>query len=140
MEQHPTLFILFSSGRPNPDTGLEKRILDAVAHERRRAFVLRRNLYVGVAVLSVAGMVPAVIALGTQASQSGFLQYLSLTFSDGGTLWTMGKDFGLILAESLPVMNLILVTGILAVLCWSIRKTFKPHPYAKLLSNNQGIA
>lgn len=101
---------------------LETAIIRAVEHHRKRTARQRTLGYGGLLAVSIMGMVPAVWGLAAQLSQSGFFRYLSLAFSDGGAMWSMGKDFGLLLGESLPVMSVILVGAILIITLWSLKK------------------
>ncbi len=122
MTPNRKLCIAFQQLDTPPKTGLELAIIHAVEERNLRDRRVRLVTYSGILALSVAAVVPAIMSLGSQLSQSGFFQYLSLAISDGGTMWAIGKDFGFLLAESLPVMSLLLVGGILMIGLWSLKK------------------
>lgn len=88
---------------PLPPDDLADRIIGRIAVERRRATLLRRIAFFSVgAVASMSAFVPAVLALRTAVAESGFAQYLSLLFSDGGAVAAAWQDFAYALMESLP--------------------------------------
>ena len=89
--------------------GLYERILVRIAREKKhtaRIHLAVSGVLVGA---SAAALVPALQYAAEEISQSGFGEYVSLLFSDGGTLFSSWKDFALLLAESLPAMGMTLV-------------------------------
>lgn len=115
--------------------GLEDRMVFAVDRHRKRLRTMRLAGYGTLSIASAAGMIPAVSGLATGLSQSGFLRYVSLAFSDGSAVWSMGRDFSLLLAESIPFTSVAASLVLIAVLAWSVGKITKrapvaPAPYA----------
>ena len=78
--------------------------------------------YGAVIIAALGAIVPAVQYVLASAAQSGFLQYLSLVASDGGSLATYWKDFVLTIVETAPLMAGALVLGIALVFAYSVRK------------------
>lgn len=116
-------------------SGLEDRLVFAVNRHRKRRRAIRLAGYSALSAASAAGMIPAVSGLVTGLSQSGFLRYLSLAFSDGSAVWSMGRDFSLLLAESIPFTSVAASLVLIAILAWSVGKITKrapvaPAPYA----------
>jgi hypothetical protein len=118
----PVTTILITT-RPIPDHALAAKILIQVNRIEQRKITYQLWIQRTLITASIIGLVPVTLQLGSQLSQSGFYQYISLIFSDGGSLITTLKDFGFILIESLPVMNLIVFCGILTILFWALRNT-----------------
>lgn len=77
--------------------------------------------------ISFISLVPSLGLLGSNLSQSGFYQYLSLAFSDGGILLNSWQEFSLLIMESLPVVSLVICLAIILVFLWSFIKAFKNY-------------
>ena len=90
--------------------------------ERQRHAWVRVMVWTAGTMGALAGLVPAFHYAGQELAQSGFYQYLSLLFSDGGVLLANSwREFALSLAESLPLMGITFVLAALFVLLGSIR-------------------
>lgn len=110
-----------NTARAKAPAGLSGRIMVRIeAYEvsrlRRRAFFQGA---LGFAALVLC--VPAISYLASAIAQSGFSEYLSLAFSDGGYVLANLKDFALILADSLPATGAIAILAIGTVFFWSLR-------------------
>ncbi|HTK04069.1 MAG TPA: hypothetical protein VL500_00635 [Candidatus Eisenbacteria bacterium] len=99
---------LFSKLEPPPaPEGLAGKIMDRIGHEQRRTALVRRIAVFSVGLAaSAAAFVPAFLSVRTSLAESGFGQYLSLLFSDGGTVMSAWQDFGFALMESLPAAGI----------------------------------
>ena len=75
--------------------------------------------------LSLAGLVPAFAVLSNDLAKSGFYEYFSLIFSDSGLVASFSKELIFSLAESLPVMNIVLSLTLLFVFFLSIKYVMK---------------
>ena len=95
-----------------------------VAHEKRTA---RKKLIFTYTVdlLSLSLLVPVLKILINDLSKSGFYEYLSLTFSNGGIISSYWKEFMFSLAESLPIISIILTLTLVFIFCLSLRYTIK---------------
>lgn len=94
---------------PEPAAGLFDRIILAIKREQELQHTKR--LLFGFLFLLVASFIATPLSwamLVNQAENSGILYLISTAVSDLGTFFTLWKDFGLAIAESLPI------TGILA--------------------------
>lgn len=106
----------------DPPHGLLKSILGRILREQRQHARVRLAVWVSGVLGAGAGLVPAMRYAGQEFSQSGFYAYVSLLFSDGSVVvLNSWKEFGLLLAESLPLMGVTLVLATLLVLLGSIR-------------------
>lgn len=120
MEQN--LQKLFKSASYQPESRLSSDILSAI--EYKSAYITRWKTfgYLGVSVLSLSGSIFSIKSLIGQFTKLGFFDYLSLIFSDGGAIAKYWKEYTLTLANSLPVLSLILSLFLLFVLFISIRR------------------
>jgi hypothetical protein len=75
--------------------------------EQRRAIKRRFWIAATSLVASVVAAVSAVFVLATSLSQSGFWKFVSLIFSDGGTVMTYWQQFSLSLLESFSVPEMV---------------------------------
>lgn len=123
------LFALMKA--PEPPEGLAGKILGRIDAERRRKALVRRiALFTAGAIASVAAFVPAFLAARTSLTESGFGQYLSLLFSDGGAVLAAWQDFGFALLESLPAVAL--AACLAALLCFSASFMLVTHDVRSL--------
>ena len=118
------LHVVFKSIKHHPHTRLCKDVQNAVKLHRERMLRIQKRLYGTLSFISLIAIVPAIMALTHQLSQSGFYQYLSVAFSSGGAVFGAWKAFAGALAESLPGMSIALVLALLGTLVWSARNTF----------------
>jgi len=84
-----------------------------------------RGIFGFLSVASLVGAVFASINMVRAISQSGFGQYVSLVFSDGGVVMSYWKEFLFSLMESMPIMGVVLCLGAIALFVWSLSKIAK---------------
>jgi len=100
-------------------------LFDLVCQEITLAKLARARLrlvtFAVASVSSVVGLVMASSSVSTESVQSGFLQYLSLLFSDAVAL----SDFWMALAESLPILPLLILLGSFWLFLESVRYLFE---------------
>lgn len=104
----------------DPPKRLYGNILARIEIEQTRKAKIRFVLMGTTAICSLLALVPAVQYTAKEFSQSGFLQYLSLIFSDSATIMAYWKEFTFSLAESLPAFGITMILSILFVLFGSI--------------------
>ncbi len=84
----------------------------------------KRRIFWGTIMLSslTVGSLGSVIYAGSyfvkMTVKTGFSQYISLLFSDGATLMSSWKEFLSLLAESIPLMEIILVLVATGIFVW----------------------
>jgi len=110
---------------PAASLELKHQILTAIAAREARHAKVRTWTISTIGILATLGIIPAIIQLGNQISQSGSFQYLSIAFSGGlGSAW---RDIILAFVESLPITTLIIFFAIVTVALWSARIAFKNY-------------
>jgi hypothetical protein len=99
---------------------------------RRERLMLASSLFGGCA--SAVTLVEALKYSAGAIAGSGFSEYLSLIFSDGGSLVAYWKEFLISLVESLPLLGITLVVASVLALLVSLRGTFtySHHQHARL--------
>ena len=107
--------------------GLCENILKQIRIAARRN--ARRNFFVSVFALitSFAVLAPASVWLYRDFSQSGFLQMLSLVFSDSGAVVNSWKDFTAFLLETMPFLSVFVCLAAVLAFLGSIRLTYKSY-------------
>jgi len=105
-KDYEKLFTYITS--PVPPKDLFSKIISNIELSKRKRVLIKRVAVFSVSLLgSLAALVPAVLILRTNFTESGFYQYFSLMFSDFGTIISYWQDYFTSLLESLPVFSLI---------------------------------
>ncbi len=113
-----------------PAGDLEDRVMKKIIHYQARNRTVQLWTYGSLLMVSIIGIIPAIIKLMSALHQSGFFQYVSLAFSDGGTVWNLGNEFTLLLAESIPTTSVALSLVLIILFAWSARKIINRAPMA----------
>ncbi len=95
---------VFLRNQLEPPAGLYDAIMARIGFEKRRLARLKLALISCVSLLSLVALVPAGQYFISEFQQSGFYQYFSLIFSDGGTFFSYWREFTLSLTESFPIL------------------------------------
>jgi hypothetical protein len=92
-------------------------------HKEQRLRIIRRRIAIFsvIFVASLTAFIPAFHALQKSITESGFMQFLSLLFSDFEIVVAYWQNFALSLLESLPVLNLIMFLAVVLALLESIK-------------------
>lgn len=90
----------------HPETGLSDNIWRVIQIKQARILKIKSTIYGILGILSLGGFVFVVNILRVQFVSSGFFQYLSLVFSDGGLLALYWKEYLLSLSDSIPYASL----------------------------------
>ena len=121
MEQN--LQKLFKASIYQPEGRLSDDVWVAIESKSAQITKWKTFGYLGLSVLSLSGSIFSIKSLIEQAIRLGFFDYLSLTFSDSGSLAAYWKEYTLSLADSLPVASFALSFFLLFILFISIRNT-----------------
>lgn len=108
-----------------PEADLADNIWHTICARNKRITNLKLFIFSLVSLASLSGLIPAVKMLSSDFSKSGFYKYLSLVFSDGGSVMSHFREFILSLAEALPVLSIILSLSLIFVFFLSIRYVTK---------------
>src|SRR5882724_3294214 len=106
---------IFKSIRYRPESDRTEEIWQAIVSYEKRTTRFKLLFFSFFGFVSLIALVPAVGKLLSDFSQSGFYEYLSLAFSNSGSVITYWKDFVSLLAESLPVLSIVLLLGLIFV-------------------------
>ena len=114
-----------------PPIGLLEKILSRI-HKEERVLVLRRViLFSTTLIISLVAFFPTFNMLMAGFTQSGFLNFFSLVFSDSSTVMKYWQSFSMTLLEALPALSLALFLAVLLTFLQSIKSLTK---YAKLFA------
>ena len=109
----------------NPPKGLLENIIKRI-HYEERVLVLRRVVLFSTTLLaSLVAFIPTFRLLVSDFSQSGFLRFFSLMFSDFSTVTTYWQSFTMVLLETLPFASLALFLAVLLTFLQSIKSLTK---------------
>ena len=111
-----------------------QKLLGSLGNEQAPEGLYRRfALAVGSLVASVVAAVSAVLVLLSSLTTSGFWKFVSLIFSDGGTVMTYWQQFSLSLLESFSMPELVVSLACVFAVLLSLRFLLKNK---KAFSNN----
>ncbi len=109
-------------------------VWSAIAARDKRMIRIKFWSFVAVTVASLSLLMPALKTLSTDISQSGFYDYFSLIFSNGGSVVTYWKELAFSLAESLPVGSIVFVLSLIFVFFLSLRYMLRQTNKEQLIS------
>lgn len=108
---------LFKSLQPvEPSVNLIKNIKYCIARKERVACFRRLSILCITFIAVILGGFYGVRELREEVIESGFLQFVSLAFSDTAALSIYWKEFSLSLVESLPVFGIAITLGSIFIL------------------------
>lgn len=113
---------LFKQAKYQPESRLSGDIWRVINIKERRASLLKSWSYGFVGVMSFAFLIPTIFNLIEQFAQSGFYQYLSLAFSDLGSISLYWKEFMSSLVEAIPATSLMLTFILFFILLISFKR------------------
>lgn len=110
--------------KPAPED-LYKGVLLRLTIEQGRAVKRRFAIAAASLVASVTAAVVAVLALASSLTASGFWKFISLIFTDGGTVVTYWQQFSLSLLESFSMTEMVVSLACIFAVILSIRFMLK---------------
>jgi hypothetical protein len=116
---------IFKKAKYEPTPDLAFSIFNKIViHDKSMAkFKLWIGTFTGIA--SLITLIPVFQVLLDNLTHSGFYDYFSLIFSDGGLMFSYWKEFTLSLAESLPMMSIIFTLSLIFIFLMSFRYVMK---------------
>ena len=108
-----------------PSEKLRNGILARIDFEKRRSTRTRLAFLGALATASFVAMIPSFQYLAQEFSQTGIYQYLSLIFSDGSIVIASWKEFSLLLAESLPLVEITIFLATVFTFLISVKLAVK---------------
>lgn len=98
-------------------------ILARIEELRQRRARLHTLMLGFASIATGAALVPAWNYASQELYTSGFFDYWSLLFSDHSVVFSVWKEFALLLIESLPSIAVLLLFGLGALFIWSLSRT-----------------
>ena len=105
----------FKQAKYEPNTELKNKIWNKILLHNRRIVYFKLISFSFIGITSLIGFIPMFKILINDFTQSGFYEYFSLAFSNGGIFSIYWKEFALSLVESLPTMNIALLFVLLFI-------------------------
>ena len=118
---HDKLITTFKKASYKPNPNLALNIWDEISLKSKRRAQLKFGAFSIIGFMSFLGLIPAFEALFNNLSRSGFYEYFSLIFSDGGTILSYWKEFLFSLVESLPTMSIALTLSLICICFFSLK-------------------
>ncbi len=121
-EDFKKLFTYLETVEPPKD--LLPRLMFRYQQEQRKKIFVRKlhlSLFSLVTVASAVFLVPTIKAFLASVSESGFLYFFSLLFSDFKIMAVNWQVFGLSLLESFPVLNLAILLFVVFIFLGSLK-------------------
>ena len=116
---------IFKQARYEPSLELKNKIWNKILLRNKRIVYFKLISFSFVGIASLAGFIPMFKILINDFAQSGFYEYFSLAFSNGGIFSVYWKEFAFSLAESLPTMNIALLFILLFIFFLSLHNVIK---------------
>ena len=107
---------LFKQASYQPESRLSGDVLCFIESKSSRRIKLKRLVYLSASALSLSGSVISIVSLIDKLGRAGFYDYFSLAFSDSGVVASYWKEYILTIADSLPVVSIILSFSLLFIL------------------------
>ena len=126
---HPTVHLKITIRQPRKP--LCDNVVAAVCAAQVRERQNDRRIFGIVVFASSVLFVPAVVMTVRAFAASNFGSYLSLFFSDAGSINLYWRELGMGLAESLPVVSIALMGALVGTLAWSTRKLYLSTQHAR---------
>ncbi|MDO8555206.1 MAG: hypothetical protein Q7R75_01420 [bacterium] len=108
-----------------PPENLYGNILAKIEFEKKRIARVKLAIFGITALVFVFALIPIYKYTAQEFYNSGFLEYLSVLFSDGNIAAAYWKEMLLSLAESLPLFSLTATLSVVFVITGSIKLALK---------------
>ena len=107
---------------PEPCDSLAARILLCIEEKERRSLRAKAAAFGAVFLGSLALAAAGLLAFGTQVSQSGFLSFASLWFSDFSAAVANWSDMVSSMVDSFPILPAAIILASVSFAIWSVGK------------------
>lgn len=119
------LISAFQKAKYEPEKGLEGVVWRTISGRNKRARYWKLGSFSFLGIASVLGLIPMLQILVGDFTKSGFYDYLSLTFSSQGLIFSYWKELIYSLAESLPIMSLAFSLALIFIFLLSLHFIIK---------------
>jgi hypothetical protein len=106
-----------------PDLSLN--IWNSIVVRNKRITRIKLWVFSFIGFSSLVGLIPAWKVLSNDLTQSGLYEYFSLVFSSGTSIFSYWKELSLSIAESLPIISIILSLSLVFILFLSLKYVTK---------------
>jgi len=137
MEQE--LIKAFKKAKYEESPVLVNNIWHNIVIRNKRNTLLRLWAFSVAGFASFIGFIPALKTLLNDLTQSGFYEYLSLAFSNSGSVLSYWKEFSLSIAESLPTMSIILSLSLVFIFFLSLRYVMRQIINNRYIGKTYGV-
>ena len=107
------------------DENLNENIWHTICEKNKKIIKIKLYIFSSLLAGSILALIPALITLYRNLLQSGVYEYSSLIFSDIRSIFSLWKQFGLLLIESLPIMNILLSSTLVLILFIALKNTIR---------------
>lgn len=116
---------LFHKAKYKENQNLSNNIWSVVTTRNKRITRIKLWAFSFIGFASLAGLIPAWRVLSNDLTQSGLYDYLSLVFSNNGSVLSYWKELTLSIAESLPTMSIVLSLSLVFIFFLSFKYAVK---------------
>ena len=106
-------------------TDLLEKVLKRVHREERIYAIKRITIFSITLTTSIIAFIPSLNILLADFSETGFINFFNLLFSDFSVVLTYWKSFTLVLLETLPALSLALFLAVIVTFLQSIKSLTK---------------
>jgi len=115
----------FKKAKFESNDELKDNIWHSITLREKKIAYFKIFSFASVSLASLVGLVPMFKILINDFTQSGFYEYLSLAFSNGGLFSSYWKEFAFSLLESLPTISIVLLLIPVFIFFLSLRYLMK---------------
>jgi hypothetical protein len=123
-----------TKARYDCEIDLNDNIWCAIIAQNKKTVRIKLWFFSGAVFTSLVLLVPMSVVFSRNLANSGFYEYFSLMFSDMKSVTSLWREFGLLLADSLPIMNIVTLMILIFVFLWSLRYIMKQVMFKAQLS------
>ena len=118
-----------------PPANLYERVLARIRLERQRTARVRSWYFGTASFVSLTSFIFILWITGSSLSETGFLNYASLIFTDADAVLVSWKEFSLLLLESLPLAAILATLTAAFAFLWSLAHATRNMTRALLVPN-----
>ena len=119
----------------SPPSALEGHVVFEIRRRERMREKTRLTTFAIVAFGSFAGIIVALKNIVSSATNSGFIRYASLAFSDWSTVVSIWKTFTLSLVETTPILAVTLCIVAILAFTWSVSGALRHAKLTQFIFN-----
>ena len=110
---------------------IEGSVMNRISHTRTIRARWHFALHATSVIVAILAFIPVVNSFTTSASHSGFSSYISLFSTDWSFVIGSWKSFGLLLIESMPIIETIAIVSLVLIIANALQRgrSFIPSIY-----------